>query len=166
MNDTALLAGKKILIVDDEIDVLETLTDLLDMCLLDTAQDFDRAKMLLETSSYDIVILDIMGVRGYDLLAIAQEKRLPALMFTAHALNQDAFEQSMDSGAKAYIPKERMSEIASYLVELLEACGKGIKRPRKWFDRLQSFFERKFGSDWLDKYTEAREKYPWLDFDE
>ena len=37
-----LLAGKKILIVDDEPDILETLKEILDMCLVDSAPDFER----------------------------------------------------------------------------------------------------------------------------
>ena len=166
MSDTSILSGKKILIVDDEADILETLSDLLDMCVLDTAPDFDTAQKLIDQNNYDIAILDIMGVRGYDLLEITQKKGIPALMFTAHALSPEAFEKSLDGGAKAYIPKEKMSEIDIYLADLLEAHEKGIEQPGKWFSRLKSFFERQFGSDWLDNYRAAQEKYPWLDFDD
>ena len=48
MSDTSLLDGKKILIVDDEPDVLEVLTELLDMCEVVTASTFEQAKELLE----------------------------------------------------------------------------------------------------------------------
>ena len=164
--DLKILEGKKILIVDDEPDVLETLLDLLDMCNIDTAPDFETAEKFLNKNSYDIAIFDIMGVRGYDLLEIANKRGIPALMFTAHALNPDAFVKSMKGGAKAYIPKEKMSEIASYVADLLKAQAEGIERPRNWFDRLESFFEKQFGNDWLDKYTQAQKKYDWLDFDE
>lgn len=166
MSDTNILRGKRILIVDDENDVRETLSDLLDMCHLDLAPDFETARQLLTESTYDVAILDIMGVKGYDLLEKAQKKGIPTLMFTAHALNPDAFVRSMKGGAKAYIPKEKMSDIASYAAEMLEAHNKGIQRPGKWFARLKSFFEKQFGHDWMDKYNEAREKYDWLDFDE
>ena len=43
MSDNNILKGKKILIVDDEADILETLTDLLDMCMTETIKDFDTA---------------------------------------------------------------------------------------------------------------------------
>ena len=41
MDNLKILENKKILIVDDEPDVLETLADLLDMCRIDTALDFE-----------------------------------------------------------------------------------------------------------------------------
>jgi len=164
--DLKILEGKRILIVDDEPDVLETLMDLLDMCNIDTAPDFTTAEKFLNKNTYDIAIFDIMGVRGYDLLETANRKGMPALMFTAHALNPDAFVKSMKGGAKAYIPKEKMSEIASYVADLLKAQAAGIKRPRGWFDRLEGFFEKQFGKDWMDKYIEAHKKYDWLDFDD
>jgi DNA-binding response OmpR family regulator len=59
-----MLKGKKILAVDDEIDILETLEEVLDQCDLDTASTYETAKELLETKTYDAAILDIMGVRG------------------------------------------------------------------------------------------------------
>ena len=87
MTDNEILKGKKILIVDDEPDILETLEELLDICIIDTAPDFETAKKFLDKNSYDVAILDIMGVRGYDLLELANEKGIPALMLTAHALS-------------------------------------------------------------------------------
>ena len=44
MQDGDILKDKKILIVDDEPDILETLVELLDMCLIDSAPDFETAK--------------------------------------------------------------------------------------------------------------------------
>jgi len=87
-------------------------------------------------------------------------------MLTAHALSPDALVKSMQNGAKAFIPKEKMTEIASYVADLLEAQQAGIQRSRNWFERLRSFFAQQFGHDWLDGYKEAREKYGWLDFDD
>ena len=40
MDPIKLLKGKKILIVDDEPDVLDQLIELLDMCRIDTASSF------------------------------------------------------------------------------------------------------------------------------
>jgi len=79
MKDLKILEGKRILIVDDETDVLETLVDLMDMCNIDTAPNFETAEKFLDKNKYDIAIFDIMGVRGYDLLAIANQKEIPAL---------------------------------------------------------------------------------------
>ena len=84
-----LLEGKKILIVDDEPDILETLEDLLPAGQIVKAETFEAAKALLESEPFDIAILDIMGVSGYDLLEIAAEKKVTAVMLTARALGPD-----------------------------------------------------------------------------
>lgn len=166
MDEHKILENKKILIVDDEKDILATLSDLLDTCRCDMASDAKTALGLLDTNDYDLAILDIMGVNGYELLEKAGEKGVPTLMFTAHALNPEAFEKSMQGGAKAYIPKEEMANIADYAAEILTAQAEGVQRPGKWFGKLKSFFENQFGKDWMAQYKEAREKYDWLDFDE
>jgi DNA-binding response OmpR family regulator len=70
-----ILKGKKILVVDDEPDILETLEELLDECDIETAATFESAKALLESKVYDATILDIMGVKGFDLLEIAIDRK-------------------------------------------------------------------------------------------
>ena len=61
----------KILIVDDEPDILDTLEDLLSSCEVTKAGGFEEAKAYLAKQSFDMTVLDIMGVSGYDLLEIA-----------------------------------------------------------------------------------------------
>ena len=79
MQDDEFLRGKRILIVDDEPDILETLEELLSECLIDTAPDFESGSKFLDKYSYEVAIFDIMGVKGYDLLRIASQKGLPTL---------------------------------------------------------------------------------------
>ncbi|MFH1242059.1 MAG: response regulator, partial [Pseudomonadota bacterium] len=86
---TDILKGKNILLVDDEPDILETLAETLDECDIETASTFESAKKLLESKVYDAAVLDIMGVRGFDLLEIATRKKIPALMLTAHGLSPE-----------------------------------------------------------------------------
>ena len=155
-----VLKGKKILIVDDEADVLESLEDLLDECDLETASTYEAAKELLEKNEYDATILDIMGVRGFDLLEIAADKKIPALMLTAHGLNPDNLVGSIKLGAKSYIPKEKMSEIDIYLKEIFIAEEKGVEKSGTWFARLGSFFGKRFGAGWKHK-----DKKFWDEFD-
>jgi DNA-binding response OmpR family regulator len=59
------------------------------MCEIDCARNFETAEKLLNEKSYDAAILDIMGVKGYDLLEMANVKDLPVLMLTAHAFSPD-----------------------------------------------------------------------------
>jgi DNA-binding NtrC family response regulator len=160
MASDAILKGKKILIVDDESDVLESLVDLLDECELETVTSYESAKELLQSKTYDAAILDIMGVRGFDLLEIATEKKIPALMLTAHGLNPDNLVGSIKLGAKSYIPKEKMSEIDIYLKEIFIAREKGIEKSGNWFARLGSFFDNRFGPGWKHK-----DKKFWDEFD-
>jgi DNA-binding NtrC family response regulator len=155
-----ILKGKKILIVDDEVDILEILKLFLQQCDIETASSFEEAKELLENNTYDVAILDIMGVRGFELLAIANATKTPALMLTAHGLNPDNLVKAIQEGAKSYIPKEKMNEIDVYLKEILFAKEEGVEKPGNWFARLGSFFDERFGSDW----KKEDEKF-WAEFD-
>ena len=155
-----LLKGKRVLIVDDEPDILDTLKDLLDMCIIDSAPNFETAQKFLKRNSYDAAILDIMGVKGYDLLELTKEKNIPSLMLTAHALSPDNLVKSLKRGALSYIPKEQMADIAAYLAQSIQARQKGIGKPKKWLKRLVPFFDKKFGPEW-----KAEHKQFWADFD-
>jgi DNA-binding NtrC family response regulator len=160
MADDNILKGKKILVVDDEIDVLESIAEILDECVVDTAKDFESAQELLKQKVYDAAILDIMGVNGFSLLEIATEKKIPALMLTARGLNPDNLVGSIKLGAKSYIPKEMMGEIDSYLKEIFIAKEKGIEKSGNWFTRLGAFFDNRFGPGWKNK-----DKKFWEEFD-
>jgi len=156
-----ILRGKKILAVDDEPDVLETLVEILEGCEVEKAKSFESAKELLESKVYDAAILDIMGVRGFDLLEIAIERKIPALMLTAHGLNPDNLVGSIKLGAKSYIPKDKLHEIDIYLKEIFIAQSKGIEKSGNWFARLSNFFDERFGHGWKNK-----EKKFWREFDQ
>lgn len=159
MEDARILNGKRILVVDDEPDILETLIDLLDMCIVETAQDFETGEKNLRRGAYDAVILDIMGVDGYNLLKVANEMDIPAIMLTAHALSPDNLVKSIKEGAYAYLPKDKMVDIADYLADLFNARQKG-KKNGAWFTRLRPLFDEKFGPGW----RETDEAF-WKDFD-
>ena len=100
------LEGKKILLVDDEQDILETLEDLLTPNETVRATTFEQAKELLGTQSFDIAILDIMGVDGFKLLKIAKKKKVIGVMLTAHALSPETTLRSFREGAAFYVPKK------------------------------------------------------------
>lgn len=157
---TKLLYGKRVLIVDDEPDVLETLVQLLSMCRVREASSFEEAKKLLEKEPFDIAVLDIMGVDGYKLLEISKKEDLIPVMLTAHALSPDNIVKSFKGGAASYLPKEQMANIAEFLEELLEAKEKGKNFWERWLDRWGSYYENKFGPDWQKEDKEFWEKFP------
>jgi CheY-like chemotaxis protein len=150
-----LLQGKRVLIVDDEPDVLDTLTDLLSICMIDRASTFEEAKELLETYSYDVAVLDIMGVKGFELLKIATEKDIPALMLTAHALSDETLKKSAEEGASYYAPKEEIVNIDLFVADVIEAREKKKNPWVRWFDRLGPFFEARTnfrGPNWREDH--------------
>ena len=153
------LDGKKILIVDDEPDVLETLEELLSMCDVSRASSFEEAKNLLDLENFDLAILDIMGVEGFELLEIAREKGVIAVMLTAHALSPENIVKSYKEGAASYLPKEEMANISTFLEEILEAKEKGKHFWWRWLDRWGDYYDKKFGEDWKDKDKEFWEKF-------
>ena len=152
MADLSILNGKKVLIVDDETDIIESIADQLDMCDIQSATTADIAKKLIVAEDFDIAVLDIMGVSGYELLPIANEKGITAVMLTAHALTPDNFAKAMDEGACAYLPKHSLSEIDVFIAEILEQGNDACGLSGKWFGRLIGYFEKKFGPAWLDEY--------------
>ncbi|UCF84202.1 MAG: response regulator [Desulfobacteraceae bacterium] len=161
MKPEKVIAGKYILIVDDEQDVLDTLVEFLDMCRLDTASSFGEAKKLLEENQYDIAVLDIMGVDGYGLLKIANSRNIPAVMLTAHALSSDNLKRSVEEGAAYYAPKDKIDQIGAFLADVFEAIDEGRSPWEKLLFRLDRYFNKKFhGTDWrkkVEEYTKARD---------
>lgn len=53
MDTEKTLEGKKILIVDDEQDILDMLVELLSMSNIDNASSFEEGKRLLESEDYE-----------------------------------------------------------------------------------------------------------------
>lgn len=153
------LEGKKILIVDDEPDILETLSELLSMCQVVGAATFEEAKRHLETEHFDIAILDIMGVDGYKLLEVANQRKVIAVMLTAHALSVKDTVKSFKEGAASYVPKEEMINITTFLNDILEAQEKGKSPVWRWFERLASYYDKRFGPDWKEEDKEFWEKF-------
>jgi DNA-binding NtrC family response regulator len=152
MDPTKVILGKKVLIVDDEREILEVLTELLGVCKVDSASSFEEAKKFLETSDYDVAVLDIMGVKGFELLDIANSRNIPALILTAHSLNQESLRRSVKEGAAYFVPKQEISEIATYVADVLEAKEKNKNPWERWVERLGSFFDVMFtGPKWREQ---------------
>ena len=161
MDNQSILEDKKVLVVDDEPDILETLEELLYMCSVDTASTFEDAVALLRNNTYDIAVLDIMGVKGYELLKITSQLNIPALMLTAHALTPDNLKQSIELGADAYVPKDKLVDITLYVADILHARKEGKKAHVTWFSLLKPIFDKLFGEGWRKKDRDF-----WDDFDE
>ncbi|MBW2041429.1 MAG: response regulator [Deltaproteobacteria bacterium] len=154
------LKGKRVLAVDDEKDVLETIVDILEEARVDTAQDYGSASEKIQNVRYDLAVLDIMGVDGLKLLEQTVERGIPTVMLTAHAVNPEALMESIRKGAVSYLPKETMAELDVLLNDLLAAYERGEPPWKRLFERLGSYFDERFGPGWRQK-----EKTFWSEFD-
>jgi DNA-binding NtrC family response regulator len=136
-------------VVDDEPDILEIVADELDMCIVHKAADYDSALQYLLGYTYDIVILDIMGVNGFELLKTSVSRGFPTVMLTAHALTPEALKKSIKLGAVSFLPKEEISNLRSFLEDVVLGTKKQVWQ--KLFDRLGGFFNKRFGPDWKER---------------
>jgi CheY-like chemotaxis protein len=146
----SILNGKKILAVDDEPDILAVLEEEIAQactnCTVDKAIDFEGAVQLLESNNYDLVVLDIMGVRGFDLLKIAVSRNFKTAMLTAHNLSPEALKKSHDLGASAYLPKDKLGDVVPFLEDVLQHEFKpGWKR---LLEKLENYFDDQFKPGW------------------
>ncbi|MBN2124284.1 MAG: hypothetical protein JW821_08320, partial [Deltaproteobacteria bacterium] len=120
---------------------------------------YEDAKKMMEENEYDIVILDIMGVNGYELLRTANKRKFPALMLTAHALSSEDLRRSAKEGAAYYAPKDEIEKIRYFVADVLEAIEKNKSPWQKMFDRLGSFYDKRFrGPEWREKEKKFWEK--------
>ncbi len=154
MEPEKILKGRRVLIVDDEEDILEFLTEVLEICKLDRASTYEQAKDSLEKNQYDIAVLDIMGVRGYDLLELAKRRGIPALMLTAHAVSKENLKKSFQKGAAYYVPKDEIAKIDIFVADVLDAIDRNKNVFVKWYERLSNFCDKRFGPNWKDEDPE------------
>ena len=146
----SILNHKRILAVDDEPDVLtvleEEIMEACPECKFDKAVTYEEAIKRMASHTYDLVILDIMGVRGFELLDMAVKNNLPVAMLTAHALTPDALKRSIQLMARAYLPKEKMGEIVPFLEYILKY--EYLSGWKLLLKKFKGFFNERWGKEW------------------
>ena len=155
----SFLKGKHILAVDDEKDVVETIEEILEQADVDVAYDYTTASKKIVQTKYDLAILDIMGVEGIKLLDECVEQGIPTIMLTAHAMNPDSLVSSIKKGAISYLPKERLSDLDTLIADLLGAHNEGRPAWKLLFEKMGSFFNKRFGNDWKEKDKDFWDKF-------
>lgn len=150
MTDLGILTGKRILVVDDEQDVLETVKDQLSACEIATAGDFQSAYDLIKNESFDLIILDIMGVNGFALLEAARKRGTPAAMLTAHAVNVESINLAIRGGAVSFLPKDELARLPELISEILEEVAAGRSHWNKLFQRLGPYFKDRLWVEFED----------------
>ncbi len=159
----SILNHKMILAVDDEPDVLavleEEISDAAPKSRFDKATTYQEAVERMMSFTYDVVILDIMGVRGFDLLELAVSRNFPVVMLTAHALTPEALKRSFEMKARAYLPKEKLGEIVPFLEDILKY--EYLPGWKLLFEKLKGFFTGRWGENW-----QKRDEKFWKEFEE
>lgn len=161
----SILNGKRILIVDDEPDVLEVLKEEIHSdapdCSLDTANSYEEAIELLVSWTYDLAILDIMGVRGFDLLqnAISRPHPIPVVMLTGAVFSPESLKKSIQLGARAFLPKQYLGAVVPFLKDVLTyEYGPAWKRILKSMENV-------FSKGWGPYWQKPDESF-WKEFEE
>jgi DNA-binding response OmpR family regulator len=154
----SILDHKKLLIVDDEQDILAVVEgEISESCpnsTIDKATSYEEATGLLKSKEYDLVLLDIMGVRGFDLLETAVRRGFKVAMLTAHSLSPEALKRSHDMGASSYLPKDKLGELVPFLEDVLK--DDFVTGWKRLLDKLEPDFDKTLGHNWK---TNAGIKY-------
>ncbi len=161
MTDLSNLNGKRILVVDDEPDVLETVQDQLGACEVTKASDFQSAHDLINDQSFDLILLDIMGVNGFALLEAARAKRTPAAMLTAHAVNVESINLAIRGGAVSFLPKEELACLPELVSDIFEELAKGRSHWKRLFQLLGPYFRERL---WIEFEDLEKPPYPPLKY--
>lgn len=107
------LRGLRILVVDDDLGILRTLSEILeaDGCVVDTAEDGAEALEHVANSPFDVVLTDVVMPRmdGLDLFTRLHQSHpdLPVLMMTAFTYDKDhIIKRSRMRGLKSVVFKK------------------------------------------------------------
>jgi CheY-like chemotaxis protein len=165
----SILQNKIILAVDDSLDVLtvleEEILEACPTCRFDKATTYYEAVERIVSLTYDIVLLDILGVRGLDLVELAISRNFPVAIFTAHPFTPEFLKHHFKMEGYAYLPKERLGEVVPFLETILRyeyLSGWG-----HLFKKITGFLGDKFEFNWKKKPTlnqQDQRRLSWLRF--
>ncbi|MFQ5904452.1 MAG: sigma-54-dependent transcriptional regulator [Candidatus Binatia bacterium] len=158
------LAGRHVLIVDDEEDTLDACSQILrkDGCLVDTSSDAFAALQMVKKGLYEVVVADVKMPRmdGLQLLkAIKQvDPGMEVVMITGYATVEMAVE-CMKAGAFDYLPKPFMPDelrlVIRKVLENQELVSENIQ--------LKEMLQGDTGSVMLGESKEMKEVFRLLD---
>ncbi|MFH1791091.1 MAG: response regulator [Candidatus Omnitrophota bacterium] len=120
--------AKRILVVDDEADLVETLTFRLEANGYEVIPAYDGKEALdkARREKPDLILLDLMlpHIDGYKVCGMLKSddkyKSIPIILFTARAQDQDK-KLGLEAGANGYITKPfEAKELLAKIKELLQ----------------------------------------------
>jgi CheY-like chemotaxis protein len=146
-----VLAEKKILLVDDDRVVCQLLVEDITRsgCSVETAHTFDAARAALEKNAYDAAVIDVMGVRGFDLVT-EYARKVPCIVLTARARRPEDLLRAQRAGAALYVPKLDIGRLDVYLAKVISAAEPLWPWLFEFYD-----FKAWFGDEWQPPLASA-----------
>jgi CheY-like chemotaxis protein len=138
-------SGERVLIVDDDRRIGELIVETLEGYAVETASTYEAARAKLAAGGYAVAVLDVMGVRGFELLE-EFAATVPCIMLTARALKPHDLERAIAARAALFLPKEEVAFLDDYIARVREAAA---TREPLWpwlFERVD--FRRWLGPGW------------------
>ena len=159
--EESVLKNKVILAVDDDPDILmvleEEILEACPGCLFQKATTYKEAVEKMISWTYDAVILDVIGVRGINLLELAQSRRFPVGLLTTYPLTPETLRLPAQVAARAYLPKERIGEIVPFLEDVLRY--QNLPEWRILFNKITRFLGKEIERDWGKKPTLPQQRW-------
>jgi len=156
MPTSQILRGKLVLAVNEEKDVLEIIDEEFSFEAADAtvhaATTFESARQYMVSYTYDLALLDIWGIRGFDLLEIAHNANIPVVILTTHVSSIEDLRKSIELGARACLPLEKLGSLIPFLEDVLK-----LEHQSAWervIDQVENLFTKRFGSDWRKRQIE------------
>ncbi len=137
--DGQILEGKRILVVDNEREILNILSEALAASEVVVAGNLDEARFLIAEKIFDLAILDAVGVKGCDLLQDCQAHKLPAAMLTPREVEVRSINEAMKRGVMSFFPRDDLHRLPETVADLLEHLEKG-RFSTRFFRRIRAAF--------------------------
>jgi DNA-binding NtrC family response regulator len=135
------LKGKTILVVHDEAGVPQFMAAALAPSLVKTVASVDEAQTLIVKQSFDLAILDTVGVSGCALLETCHARKLPAALLTPEVVEVRGINQAVKLGAKFFFPREELQQLPERVAEILGRLEKEKTLWAKLFRCVVCFFK-------------------------
>jgi len=135
-----ILEGKRILVVNNEREVLKMMTDALAASEVITAGNVDEARSLIAKEFFNLAILDTVSANGCDLLQDCQANKVPAAMLTPREVEVTRVNEAMKRGARSFFSKDELHRLPETVVDLLERLEGRKAHGTGFFRRLGATF--------------------------
>jgi len=119
----SVLMGKRILVVDDKPNILTVLekeiSESCPECRFETATTYQEAVEKMMSWTYDVVVLDGMGTRDFDLLDWALVRNFPVALLITPSPNPERQNQAIKKITRFTLPMEKLEEIVPFLEDVV-----------------------------------------------